>query len=997
MPMLSSHNRWFHSVLFLLLFVTVLSAAGIKTHDTSSTKRITVKDSTLQFDGKQIFLSGANLPWVQYGDDFGNNQSTSVRQSLENAVNTVASAGGNSIRIWLFVEGQSIPEYDNAGKVTGTDKANSLVDDLLTFVRYAATHNVIVNICLWNGALMRDERTKNLVKNPELLQTFLDNSLTPIVIAMKNEPNVIYEVMNEPEGSVAIQKDTESCFDTTTVLSGSGAGWSGANLAMKDLLRFHSLHAFAIHSKDPEALVTVGSWSEYALTDTVLESGRKFFNYYSDECLMKASGLKGSAAALATLDFYQLHTYPSNGKFHPGSPMSISFAKYNVTKPLIIGEFGTTKCSPACPVETLYTHAINSGYSGSWDWSLKAADGQDNAQTAVRGMSAIKDDARQQDKCSERSKDPDVTLQQSGEELSLLEKGSNINIDVKKKKTKVKQQQSTRRSQQRNVLNLANASPKVACLARSLHDAIQSVDLNSFNQPQERLKNLEYLTTEIGGIENLLVKLKVDGRRGLRNNKHDPEQTLEVEIEARQRVYGPNILPDRPMKPYLLLVWDALCDTTLIILIVAALVSLGVGLYEDPVSGYIEGVAILAAVTLVTLITATNDYTKEIKFRALQSKGELKKSTVIRNGEERECHVEDIVVGDLVALNEGDKVPCDGVLLRLDGGTLAMDEAPVTGESDLVKKSLPVKTSTSSTISTGAASSSTVSAGAAPEDMKEEVEEDSSSILSSPTTTDSPKPPPAGADNSPIPCWSGDPFLISGTAVSEGAGVYIATAVGEESQWGQTRAKLLQDAKLTPLQERLDEMAQYIAYIGFGAALLTFIALVIVWFVRPDIQADHTASQYFIDAVIICVTIIVVAIPEGLPLAVTISLAYSSSQMARDQCLIRKLEACETMGNATTICSDKTGTLTQNMMTVVEACVLGTKTITIESSTSGHGEISPTCTDCTSLLTIYPDESFVEQIWFIGVAVNSKANLAPAISADRGYHVKGNKTEGALL
>merc|ERR1719461_1782394 len=97
--------------------------------------------------------------------------------------------------------------------------------------------------------------------------------------------------MNEPEGSVQIASDSsEPCFDTQTVLAGSGAGWAGSQIPMKNLLRFHNLHAAAIHAADPKALVTVGSWSEYASTDNVLESGRRFFNYYKDECLVKAGG-----------------------------------------------------------------------------------------------------------------------------------------------------------------------------------------------------------------------------------------------------------------------------------------------------------------------------------------------------------------------------------------------------------------------------------------------------------------------------------------------------------------------------------------------------------------------------------------------------------------------------------------------------------------------------------------------------------------------------------
>ena len=140
--------------------------------------------------------------------------------------------------------------------------------------------------------------------------------------------------------SVAIASDPEPCFDTQTVLGGSGAGWAGGKVPMRNLLRFHNIQAAAIHAADPKALVTVGSWSEYASTDAVgLEPGRKFFNYYKDACLVKAGG-----KATGTLDFYQIHTYADSGggAFHPGSPMSVAANKLALDKPVVIGEFSGT-------------------------------------------------------------------------------------------------------------------------------------------------------------------------------------------------------------------------------------------------------------------------------------------------------------------------------------------------------------------------------------------------------------------------------------------------------------------------------------------------------------------------------------------------------------------------------------------------------------------------------------------------------------------------------
>merc|ERR1711871_1181420 len=146
----------------------------------------------------------------------------------------------------------------------------------------------------------------------------------------------------------------------------------------------------------------------------------------------------------------------------------------------------------------------------------------------------------------------------------------------------------------------------------------------------------------------------------------------------------------------------------------------------------------------------------------------------------------------------------------------------------------------------------------------------------------------------------------------------LVIAVGLNSQWGKIKSHMSADQNKsnTPLQDKLEEMTNMIGYGGFAAALLTFI-VALIYAVTDDVDST-TRWKLILKAFILAVTIIVVAIPEGLPLAVTIALAYSTDKMYQDQNLIRELAACETMGNATTICSDKTGTLTENQMTVVE-------------------------------------------------------------------------------
>jgi len=170
-----------------------------------------------------------------------------------------------------------------------------------------------------------------------------------------------------------------------------------------------------------------------------------------------------------------------------------------------------------------------------------------------------------------------------------------------------------------------------------------------------------------------------------------------------------------------------------------------------------------------------------------------------------------------------------------------------------------------------------------------------------------------------------NPLILSGTEVSSGEGILLAICVGDNSYQGQTLKELQQGAEDTPLQIRLTYLADKIGIIGTVAASALFLVLMLKWIIET--VSDDTdfvnVDKEIMNAFTLAVTIIVVAVPEGLPLAVTISLAYSMHKMMDDQNFVRVLAACETMGNATTICSDKTGTLTQNVMTVVKVWLNG--------------------------------------------------------------------------
>ncbi|XP_053530202.1 plasma membrane calcium-transporting ATPase 4 isoform X4 [Ictalurus punctatus] len=425
-----------------------------------------------------------------------------------------------------------------------------------------------------------------------------------------------------------------------------------------------------------------------------------------------------------------------------------------------------------------------------------------------------------------------------------------------------------------------------------------------------------------GDVQGICHRLKTSPIEGLSGNPAD--------LEKRHTAFGRNFIPPKKPKTFLQLVWEALQDVTLIILEIAAIISLGLSFYHpqgddssacgqaaggvedegEAQAGWIEGAAILFSVIIVVLVTAFNDWSKEKQFRGLQSRIEQEqKFTVIRKGQVIQIPVAEIVVGDIAQIKYGDLLPADGILIQ--GNDLKIDESSLTGESDQVKKSLEK-----------------------------------------------------------------DPMLLSGTHVMEGSGRMVVTAIGLNSQTGiiftllgagdEVEEKKVKKAKTqdgvaleiqplkseegaeceekeekevkkvnvtkkekSVLQGKLTRLAVQIGKAGLIMSSVTVIILILYFVIDTfgvqgrEWKAECTPIyiQYFVKFFIIGVTVLVVAVPEGLPLAVTISLAYSVKKMMKDNNLVRHLDACETMGNATAICSDKTGTLTMNRMTVVQAYI----------------------------------------------------------------------------
>ena len=306
-------------------------------------------------------------------------------------------------------------------------------------------------------------------------------------------------------------------------------------------------------------------------------------------------------------------------------------------------------------------------------------------------------------------------------------------------------------------------------------------------------------------------------------------------------------------------------DFILKVLIGAAAVSLVLGIINEGLAkGWIEGVSIFIAIAIIITVNTTNNYIKEKQFQELQAKQDVTTARVIRDGKIMTLDAEELVVGDIVTIPSGDNVPADCIAYQTV--TFTTNEAGLTGEPEAIHKAAV----------------------------------DSENYSTNP-----------------------DPFLLQNTLVETGKANAIVLAVGRQTRSGRAERIMNVTAEQTPLQAKLESIADMIGKMGGSVAALTFIALVVKMLCAIFLYKERTISDPqnlsdFLNAFIIAVTIIVVAVPEGLPLAVTISLAFSVSEMADLGNLVRRLSASETMGGANEICTDKTGTLTQNKMTVQE-------------------------------------------------------------------------------
>ncbi|KAJ9096327.1 hypothetical protein QFC21_005147 [Naganishia friedmannii] len=496
-------------------------------------------------------------------------------------------------------------------------------------------------------------------------------------------------------------------------------------------------------------------------------------------------------------------------------------------------------------------------------------------------------------------------------------------------------------------------------------------------------------TDAINGLSNLPIpagaEVEAGGPRGQSGNA--AEKRLGAQYNAtladRERVYGRNFVPPKKPKTLFQLMWAAMKDKVLIILGIAAVVSLALGIYQsvgvephrapgpgcppegcaEPQVEWVEGVAILVAVTLVVMVGSVNDYQKELQFKKLNEKKDDRSCNVIRGGKKIVINTKDLVVGDICVLEPGEVVPVDGIFLR--GHDVRCDESGATGESDLIRK-FPYEDCIAERDNLG----------------------------------------PGGKAKK-------DCFLLSGAKVTEGVGEYVVISVGTTSFNGRLMMSLRTEGEITPLQTKLNRLAELIATFGASAGGLLFFCLMIRFFVQLKSMPNRTADekgQSFIQILIIAVTLVVVAVPEGLPLAVTLALAFATKRMTKENLLVRVLASCETMASTSVICTDKTGTLTTNNMAVVSASFVDRQVVRDMAehprrihSTAGDDVSAEEARNAEPLrpafdLASLKDNISPELAELLNMSVASNSTAFEQIDKDTGkLSFIGSKTESALL
>lgn len=395
----------------------------------------------------------------------------------------------------------------------------------------------------------------------------------------------------------------------------------------------------------------------------------------------------------------------------------------------------------------------------------------------------------------------------------------------------------------------------------------------------------------------------------------------EVEVAESREKHGWNMLTPSAKETLWRKYLRKLGDPMIVILLVAGVLSMAISLYEyfgthatSDAGVFLEPGGIFLAVLLATGLAFFFEVKADREFELLNQVNDMEPVQVVRNGKTIEIPRKEIVVGDIVLLSTGDEIPADGELF--EAVSLQVDESTLTGE--------PICSKTT-------------------------VETDFDSNATFPSN-----------------------YVLKGTKVMEGHGVMQVRSVGDATENGKVfTAVQIDNSVKTPLNEQLERLAKRISLMSYSLAVLIVIGRMAHFFMTTSGWEWPALISQLLQTLMIAVTLIVVAVPEGLPMAITLSLAYSMRRMLKSNNLVRKMHACETMGAITVICTDKTGTLTQNQMRV-------------------HDTFFPVLRTSSDMKETDEGRTLAESI-----AVNTTALID--FEDERTPKVMGNPTEGALL
>ena len=387
-------------------------------------------------------------------------------------------------------------------------------------------------------------------------------------------------------------------------------------------------------------------------------------------------------------------------------------------------------------------------------------------------------------------------------------------------------------------------------------------------------------------------------------SKHHYTGLTAREVAQSRSKYGENVLTPPAKAPLWLQFLDKFRDPLIIILLIAGALSILISCYEyfglgDGPTVFFEPVGIFVAIMLATGLSFYFEYQADKEFAILNKVNDDEPVEVIRDSNTTQIPRREVVVGDIVIVNTGEEIPADGELM--ESTLLNVDESTLTGEPMCAKTTVASEFDSQATFPSN--------------------------------------------------------HVMKGTKVMEGHGIMRVLAIGDHTEQGKVfEAVQIDNSVKTPLDEQLDGLGRLVAKLSYCVGAGIIIGRILMYFLSPSYEQFEWLPfiAYLLQTLMIAVTLVVVSVPEGLPMAVTLSLAYSMRRMLKTNNLVRKMHACETMGATTVICTDKTGTLTQNQMRVDSLQLYGldekSSAVAESMALNSTAQLDFTDPDCPSVL-----------------------------------------------